>query len=167
MPSVTVEPPALTGDALATATAISAAFKAAAAEKGIEKGLRISLVSQSLELVWADELEGTPGMIKKITTSKARSFFGGKELLSPSPGATMCCHLCPWLCGCTDQMAVQGTVACEVAGTSAACLVVAGAPAGSTDLAVAEMVLTKCGFTKGADGAFKKGGAPPVADMAR
>ena len=62
-------------------------------------------------------------------------------------------------------MAVQGSTAIEVEGSTAAVLVVAGAPKPSDDLAINEAALTKCGFTKNAAGVWTKagGGAAPEA----
>ena len=64
----------------------------------------------------------------------------------------MCCHVCPWMCGCTSYMSVMGVVGISVFGTDASCLVVAGAPKGSTDLEICEHALRECGFEKGDEG---------------
>ena len=107
-----------------------------------------------LPLVWSDEVKGTPGMMKKIVVSKARSFFDGKELQDPGGCKTMCCFLCPWCWGCTKQMAVLGTVGIEVPGTAAACIVVSGAPAGSDDLAICKEALAAAGFAQNDAGVY-------------
>ena len=162
--SVKAAPPPLTGEALEITTAIGAAFITSAQKAKIKA--RCSILTKDYEEIWWTATDGAPGMLSKIVKSKARSYLEGKTLLSPSAGATMCCHLCPWLCGCTNQMAIQGTVGIELPGTSAAALVVAGAPLGAQDLAVAEEIMAACGFAK-SDGKFKKGGAPDSADMER
>ena len=64
--------------------------------------------------------------------------------------------MCPWMCGCTSHMAVQGVLPFTMAGSEAAYLVVAGAPAGSTDLEIANELT----------GALS-GGSPDVAQMER
>ena len=128
--------------------------------------LRCWLLTKQNEYVWATQLEPSNPILTKVMISKALSFHAGKTMLSPSAGTTMCCYFCPWMCGCTKHMPIQGCVPIEVAGTSAACLIVAGAPLGSTDLQIAEELLTAAGFTK-TDGTFKKGGAPDSAEMTR
>ena len=163
--SVSAAPPPLTGEALEIASAIGAAFKTSAEKAKIKA--RCSILTKDYEEIWWTATDGAPGMLSKIVKSKARSYLDGKTLLSPSAGATMCCHLCPWLCGCTNQMAIQGTVGIELPGTSAAALVVAGAPLGAQDLAVAEEIMAACGFAKSSGDVFKKGGAPDSADMER
>ena len=164
--SVAVEPPALTGEALETANAIAASFKAATESRSL-KNLRCSLLNKEFEEVWFTQLEGAPAMLGKVVKSKARSYLEGKELLSPGACTTMCCYFCPWACGCTNQMPIQGTIGIELSGTSAAALVVAGAPMGAQDLAIAEEIMTSCGFTKTAEGGYKKGGAPDSACIER
>ena len=154
MATVAVSPPALPAEAAAKMAKIEAAL-AACAEKHKCK-VRCTALNKNLETVWFTEMPGVPGFMGKVAVSKARSFFDGKNLASPDPCSTMCCYLCPWCCGCTNQMAVQGTVAFELASTDVACLVVNGAPAGKTDLDIAnEMV------------GIANGGAPDAANMSR
>jgi hypothetical protein len=66
-----------------------------------------------------------------------------------------------------SQMPVMGPTYCQIEGTAAKFLVVAGAPLGATDLEIAEKTLTTCGYTKDPDdGIFKKnpaGGGAPLA----
>jgi hypothetical protein len=123
-------------------------------------------IKGSLEQVWAAEVPKTPGLLTAIAKSKARSFFDGKKMADPSTPEVLCCYMCPWLCGCTKQMAVQGAVGFTIPGMPAteACFVVTGSPAGSQDLANAVESLTKHGYTAGANGVYAQGGAPPVAD---
>lgn len=84
---------------------------------------------------------GRAGDASQIGKSTAISFPDGKELTSPSTPKVMCCYMAPWMCGCTKQMAVLGTVKIEVPGVSAACMVVCGAPVGTKDLEICEEVL--------------------------
>ena len=63
-------------------------------------------------------------------------------------------------------MAVQGSTAIKVEGSTAAVLVVAGAPKPSDDLAINEAALTKCGFTKNAGVWTKAGGGAGAAPEA-
>jgi hypothetical protein len=138
------EPEALAG--------LSTSLQAAAAERKMK--VRCEIFTRDLQTVWSDEVKGTPGMMKKIVVSKARSFFDGKELQDPGGCKTMCCFLCPWCWGCTKQMAVLGTVGIEVPGTAAACIVVSGAPAGSDDLAICKEALAAAGFAQNDAGVY-------------
>ena len=154
--AVSVAPPELTGEAATIVGAWSTAFKAAADKRGIKKNLVIALLSKNLDVVWSDKLEPSPPFLNKIMVSKARSFHAGKTMVSPGACETMCCHFCPWMCGCTNQMPVQGVIAFDMPGSDAAFLVVAGAPQGSTDLAIANELAGAA-----------KGGAPDVASIDR
>ncbi len=131
---------------------LSTSLQAAAAERKMK--VRCEIFTKDLQTVWSDEVKGTPGMMKKIVVSKARSFFDGKELQDPGGCKTMCCFLCPWCWGCTKQMAVLGTVGIEVPGTAAACIVVSGAPAGSDDLAICKGALAAAGFAQNDAGVY-------------
>lgn len=154
MSKVAASPPALPADAAAKVTRIEEAL-AACAEKHKCK-VRVTVFNKALEPVWFTEMPGVPGMMAKVAVCKARSFFDGKELKAPGTCGTMCCHFCPWMCGCTNQMAVKGTIPFELPGTDAACLVVNGAPSGATDLEIANEMA-----------GLAAGGAPDNAGMAR
>ena len=89
-----------------------------------------------LEEVVATQVEGTPAMLKKVAKSKGVSFVAGKTMADPKGCETMCCYLCPWICGCTEHMAVQGAVYIEIPGIAGkAVFVVTGSPTGSEDQA--------------------------------
>ena len=173
----------------------------------VEKSLRVSIFNKKLEMLWGTSKDGTPGMIAKVSKSKARSFSQGKSMDDPkglnlmcvlhpfqantfmpyqmlpstSPADPLfpacvcvrrivraqhatfrtksgdrCCYFGPRMCGCTNQMLVQGVIAFDMPGSDAAFLVVAGAPQGSTDLAIANELAGAA-----------KGGAPDVASIDR
>ena len=154
MATVAVGPPELPAAAQAMVAKIEAALKPCAEKHKVK--VRCTILNKKLEALWFTQMDGVPGFMGKVAVSKARSFFDGKELASPGMTTTMCCYLCPWCCGFSNQIAVQGTVAFELPGTDAACLVVNGAPAGSVDLEIAnEMV------------GAAAGGAPDGAAMVR
>ena len=159
---VAVAPPTVPDELV---SGIEPAFKAACEKRGAKK-LICHIITRDLTTIWTTQLDGAPRMLGKVAKAKAKSFHAGKKLLSPDGCTTMCCHFCPWACGCTSHMTIQGVVPMELTGTAASCLVVAGAPMGSTDLQIAEELLTECGFTK-VDDVFKKGGSPDNAEMAR
>ena len=139
MATVAVGPPELPAAAAAAVAKIEAALRPCADKHKVK--VRCTVLNKKLEAVWFTQMDGVPGFMKAVAVSKARSFFDGKTLANPRMSTTMCCYLCPWMCGCTNQMAVQGTVAFELPGTDVACLVVNGAPSGAVDLEIAnEMV---------------------------
>ena len=152
--SVATAPPALPEAAAAKVAKIEAALSDCGKKHKCK--VRCTVFNKKLEVVWATQMDGVPGMMAGIAVAKARSFFDGKTLTSPGMCTTMCCLLCPYCCGCSNQMPVEGTIPFELEGTDAACMVINGAPAGSTDLAIAnEMV------------GVAAGGAPDVASMTR
>ena len=147
--------PDLSDDAKAMISKLEAAWGASDKVKK-EKSLRITILSKNLKVLWFTQVDGTPGMMAKVAVSKARSYFAGKSMDDPSGMNLMCCYFCPWMCGCTNHMPVQGVIPFELAGTDAACLVVCGAPQGSTDLSIANEVTNAA-----------NGGAPDSAAIER
>ena len=103
----------------------SEAFQAAAAPK--KEKVKVAVFNDKLEQLWDDKLEGAAAFLDKIAVSKSRSLMDGKKLLNPGAPYTICCLLCPWACGCTTQMPVQGPSYIEIGGTEAKVLVVCGA----------------------------------------
>ena len=166
--SVEPSPPALPSAVSAVASSIEASFKVAADKQGIKKALKISIIAkESLAILWTSQLENTPAMLAKVSVSKARSFKDGKKMVSPGACTTMMCYFCPWACGCTNQMPIQGVVGMELEKDSYI-LVVSGAPVGATDLLIAEDVMAATGFTEGETaGVYTKGGAPDNARIER
>ena len=137
---------------------IEPAFKASVEKRpGCEKAIVCGIYNQRLEPLWTTAI-GKPGILPKIAKSKARSCLSGKEMKDPRGCTLVCCHVMPWMCGCSGHMAVQGAVTYQLAGTDAACLVVSGAPAGATDLEIVNEIVAALGA----------GGAPVTgATMAR
>mmetsp|Transcript_21733 Transcript_21733/g.38947 ORF Transcript_21733/g.38947 Transcript_21733/m.38947 type:complete len:102 (-) Transcript_21733:103-408(-) len=63
----------------------------------------------------------------------------------------------PWMCGCTGQMAVMGTVPIELEGLSDdACIVSSGAPTGFLDQQMVDLIMADSGYTKNAAGKYAK-----------
>jgi hypothetical protein len=154
MATVAAEPLALPVEALEAIGKIEAALKPCAEKHKVK--VRCSIYNKKLDEVWGTQMEGVPGFMKAVAKSKARSFFEGKTLANPGGCTTMCCYLMPWCCGCSSQMAVQGTVAYELPGTDGAALVVNGAPSGAVDLEIANELVGAAA-----------GGAPGGATMER
>uniref|UniRef100_A0A7S4SDJ9 Uncharacterized protein n=1 Tax=Alexandrium monilatum TaxID=311494 RepID=A0A7S4SDJ9_9DINO len=82
--------------------------------------------------------------------------WDGKPLVNSNICVIVCCHFCPWVCGCTKQMALQGPVPISLPGHPDLCFVVNGAYPASEDLAIAEETLTSCGFAKDASNVWVK-----------
>ena len=165
MSQVAPTPPALPPAAEAL-TGLDAALETVAAAHKV-KAIEAMVFSKDLSTLWHHRVGSTPGFIRKVLRSKAKSFVDGKPLADPGPCTTMCCYLMPWCCGCTAQMAVQGAVGIHVDGLDAEGFVVSGAPAGATDLKICEESLAKIGFVKGEQGRFHKAGAPTAQELER
>jgi hypothetical protein len=162
MTAVAAASPALPAEAQAFVAKIEAAFPTAAAENKC-KNLHCAIIDRQLNVLWSTSVPaGKPGMLAKIVVSKARSTYENQKLSSGPNGFcdTMCCYVCPWMCGCTKQMAVEGAVPVALPGATAETLLVcAGAPKGAVDRAIADRLM--------GEAAASSGGAPNVDEIAR
>ena len=141
--------------AVKPASKLPPALEAAAAKRGVK--VRASLyAAPSLEVLYEMNMEGVPGIMAKVSRSKAYSNINGEELADPGMGAVMCKYMTPWMFGFTDSMAVMGSARIMMAGLKEpACFVVNGSPAAHDDLAILEESLIACGFKKGKEGVWK------------
>lgn len=165
MSSVEPEPPAAGLDAAFT-DGLKA--KCIAEREVVRPGVKIPdlravIFDLSLTELWVLQL-GKPGPLPKIAKSKAKALLAGKELQDPGMCGVMCCHVCPWMCGCSPYMAIKGSVEFEHNGQKLV-LVVAGAQPGAqggggTDLLIAKAMLESAGITVPA-------GAPDATSMTR
>ena len=151
-------------DAAATSTfgPVGRAVMTEAVQRNVK--LRFAVYDSSdLRLLYQTQAPGLPYMMELVTQSKARSYIDGKELANPTRCQFMCCFMCPWMFGCTKQMAVLGSVPVSVPNnhrylpSRTAVMVVAGAPAGATDLDIAQTCLRESGFTCNSEGVWSKG----------
>ena len=158
--------PELPAEAAATMAKIDEAFKAALQSRKLT-GVMLAVYDPNLKPIYTSVV-GSAGPKIKISESKARSFLEGKPLADPKGCSLICCYVCPWMCGCTNHMAVHGTVKFSLAGTEAAALVVSGAPTGGADLEIVNEVLAAT--TPGAGDELPlaaPGGAPEIATIER
>ena len=99
-------------------------------------------------------------MLNKICLAKAKSLLAGNKLHGDiNMCHLMCCHVCPFMCGCSKLMNIQGSVKIQTAleGDKAFGILAAGAPKGPQDLEMVEQALTKHGFAKSSEGKWVEG----------
>ena len=131
--------PDLPAEAAATMEKMNQAFKIALESRKLT-GVVLAVYDKDLKPIYTSVV-GSAGPKIKISASKARSLLAGKLLVDPKGCTLMCCYVCPWMCGCSNQMAVMGAVEFSMPATDAAALVVSGAPTGGVDLEIVNELL--------------------------
>lgn len=114
------------------------AFKAALEKQTPQGKARLAIFTKELNSklgpseVWSYSCLDKDGPIPKISKAKAESYFKGRTLKDPRGCSLICCYVCPWACGCTRYMDVEGTVRIELPGLADnTCILSSGLPTGA------------------------------------
>ena len=86
-----------------------------------------------------------PGCDQLLYGKKA-AFDNKEELVAPSPAATVCCHLCPFVCQCKPRLALKGLTEIDAHPVIAGIVVTGSAQTAANDLAVAVALADSLGL---------------------